>query len=252
MTLEDCYIIDFNSCPHDGMVDIADLKSAGRKPLPVQVWLRVPFFIILQSLYSLIFSDLTTLGSLIMLIRTENTPNPQAIKFLPSMEVAGENSIYFTDKQVAYQKSTLAFNLLNLPGVQAVFFGSDFITITKSEDIDWQVIKPEILVTMMDHFNMELPIFNDINSLNGDSLKSSDEFSEIERQIIEIIDTRVRPSVAMDGGDIIYRGFENGIVMLEMHGSCAGCPSSSITLKNGIESMLKHFIPEVIAVESVN
>lgn len=187
-----------------------------------------------------------------MLIRTEYTPNPDAIKFLPGITIAGDHPAHFTQETIPKRKSILALKLLAIDNVNAVFFGDDFITVTKSEDCIWDVLKPEILMTIMDHFTTGLTAFDSEHENTGCITQNIDSLSEIEKQIIEIIETRVRPSVAMDGGDIIYRGFEDGIVKLELHGSCSGCPSSGITLKNGIESMLKHFVPEVISVEAIN
>jgi Fe-S cluster biogenesis protein NfuA len=183
-----------------------------------------------------------------MLIRTEFTPNPDALKFLPNLDIAKDSPVHFGTREEASNKSGLAFELFGIEGVRAVFLGSDFITITKNSDLSWQILKPQILLTITDYLESALPVFYNVQSKEKDKVDSL-LLSEIEKQIIDIIETRVRPSVAMDGGDIIYRGFENGIVKLELYGSCAGCPSSSITLKNGIESMLKHFIPEVISVE---
>lgn len=185
-----------------------------------------------------------------MLILTENTPNPHAIKFLPGVAVAMDQPTFFSSQEQTKLKSILAFKLFNIEDIAAVFFGSDFITITKNSSSDWNVLKPEILMTIMDHLTMNLPIFDCVEQASS-AAYDSETMSEIEKQIIEIIDTRVRPSVAMDGGDIVYRGFQNGVVMLELRGSCSGCPSSSMTLKNGIESMLKHFIPEVESVEAI-
>jgi NFU1 iron-sulfur cluster scaffold homolog, mitochondrial len=186
-----------------------------------------------------------------MFIQTENTPNPSAIKFLPGTDVSSIEPVHFSNKEDTIAKSALAFKLFNIQNVRSVFFGSNFITITKSDESDWAILKPEILMTIMDHLVAGLPIFDDTTTKTRNSNINTLELSEIEKQIIEIIETRVRPSVAMDGGDIIYRGFENGIVKLELRGACSGCPSSTVTLKNGIESMLKHFIPEVVSVESV-
>lgn len=186
-----------------------------------------------------------------MFIQTENTPNPDAIKFFPGVDVSPNDPIFFSDVTKAKGQSKLAELLFYVNEVKSVFFGSDFITITKNSEANWQVIKPEILMIIMDHFVAGYPVFESSNlSTNQMSATSSLNLSEIEKQIIEIIESRVRPSVAMDGGDIIYKGFENGIVKLQLHGSCAGCPSSTITLKQGIESMLKHFVPEVISVEA--
>lgn len=184
-----------------------------------------------------------------MFIQMEDTPNPEALKFLPSREVSPNQPLYFNSKDEAHGKSLLAVKLFDIANVKSVFLGKDFITITKIQS-DWSILKPEILMTIMDHFTQQLPAV-EVDLFKPDVLNHMD-YSDIERQIIQIIETRVRPSVAMDGGDIIYRGFEDGIVKLELKGACRGCPSSSITLKNGIESMLQHFIPEVIAVEEVD
>lgn len=185
-----------------------------------------------------------------MFIQTEITPNPNAIKFLPNITISPGNPVHFANIDEAKSKSSLAVQLFTIDNVKSVFFGDDFITITKEGDSDWLIIKPEILVIIMDHFTAGYSFFD--QQATKYIVDNSVGESEIERQIIEIIETRVRPSVAMDGGDIIYRGFENGIVKLELRGACSGCPSSSITLKNGIESMLKHFVPEVLSVESVD
>jgi len=184
-----------------------------------------------------------------MFIQTELTPNPNAIKFLPNIAISPNQPMHFSNKLEAEGKSHLALQLFAVNNVKSVFFGSDFITITKEEESDWLILKPEILMIIMDHFTTGFSALNNEHDLSS---SSSIGATEIEQQIIEIIETRVRPSVAMDGGDIIYRGFENGIVKLELRGSCSGCPSSAITLKNGIESMLKHFVPEVESVEAVD
>ena len=149
--------------------------------------------------------------------------------------------------------SPLAKRLFILDGVKGVFFGSDFITITKSEDLDWQLIKPAILGAIMDHFNSEEETINkSVSNKDSESLKTDEKDSDIVKQIKELLDTRVRPAVAMDGGDIIYQRFEDGIVYLHMQGACSGCPSSTATLKMGIENMLKHYVPEVVEVRPVD
>ena len=183
-----------------------------------------------------------------MFIQTESTPNPNALKFLPGVEVSPEQPVYMTSKEGC--GSALAHKLFIIKNVEAVFFGSDFITITSSAGASWDVMKPEIIMTIMDHFVAGLPVFDNIQASKPNISKS--DLTEIEKQIIEIIETRVRPSVAMDGGDIVYQGFENGVVFLELRGACSGCPSSTVTLKEGIESMLRHYVPEVQAVEAVN
>lgn len=183
-----------------------------------------------------------------MFIQTEVTPNPNALKFIPGEDISQDGPIHFASIEDA-KASPLARKLFSIEGVGAVFFGSDFVTITKKDDIDWNILKPEILVNLMDHLVAKLPIFDEKREGRNSSLEN---LGDLEKQIVEIIETRVRPSVAMDGGDIIYKGFENGVVMLELRGACAGCPSSTVTLKNGIESMLKYYVPEVLSVEATN
>ncbi|MGI4776420.1 MAG: NifU family protein [Janthinobacterium lividum] len=184
-----------------------------------------------------------------MFIQIEATPNPNALKFFPAQEVSPDQPIHFGSKEDAKGKSSLALKLFDIDNIKTVFFGSDFITITKADSTDWNILRPEVLMTIMDHVVSGFPVFDD--NLKDRTINYEDR-SDIEKQIIELIETRVRPSVAMDGGDIVYRGFEDGVVKLELYGSCAGCPSSSITLKNGIESMLKLYIPEVESVEAVS
>jgi Fe-S cluster biogenesis protein NfuA len=186
-----------------------------------------------------------------MFIQTALTPNDNAIKFLPGVVISPECPVHFSDIKDASSKSSLAVKLFSINNVEAVFFGADFITITKSEQSDWQILKPEILMVIMDHLVAGFPVFDSITHNNLGSESTFVAETEIEKQIIEIIENNVRPSVAMDGGDIIYKGFVDGVVRLELRGACSGCPSSTITLKHGIESMLKHFIPEVQSVEAV-
>jgi Fe-S cluster biogenesis protein NfuA len=152
---------------------------------------------------------------------------------------------FYTDATSA-KDSPLALALFDIKGVRAVFLSGDFITVTRAEDTSWEVLKPSLLTTIMEHFVAGHKV---VNTVQASEANHDDD--EIVKQIRELIDTRVRPAVAMDGGDIIYRGFEDGIVKLEMHGSCSGCPSSTATLKQGIETMLRHYVPEVIAVEAV-
>ena len=184
-----------------------------------------------------------------MFIQTEETPNPNALKFFPGQPISPDEPVFFNNLKEASSKSKLAVTLFNIGNVNAVFYGKDFITVTKSEDIDWSLIKSEILMAIMDHFVSGVPVFDSETKTPGKTDKG--DMSDIEKQIVEIIETRVRPSVAMDGGDIIYKGFENGVVYLQLRGACSGCPSASVTLKSGIESMLKHFVPEVKSVESI-
>lgn len=184
-----------------------------------------------------------------MFIQTEDTPNPDALKFLPGSDISPLGPVFFNTPDEAIKKSHLAAKLFHIEGVAAIFYGTDFITITKRSSVDWNLIKPEILMMIMDHLVAGMPIFDDIQ--NALEKINTDGMSDIEKQIVEIIETRVRPSVAMDGGDITYKGFKDGIVYLQLHGACSGCPSSSVTLKNGIESMLQHFVPEVQSVEEI-
>lgn len=191
-----------------------------------------------------------------MFIQTEETPNPATLKFIPDGQtVLKKGTAEFKSKKQAATKSPLALQLLEISGVDAVFLGHDFITITKSEKTDWQKIKTEILATIMDFFVMGRPLMFERQETGCRSEESHDdadvEDSEIIKQIKELIEIKVRPAVAMDGGDIIFHSFEDGIVRLTLRGSCSGCPSSTITLKNGIENMLKHYIPEVESVEQV-
>jgi Fe-S cluster biogenesis protein NfuA len=187
-----------------------------------------------------------------MFIQTEATPNPQTLKFLPGREVMGESAVAdFPDRDSA-QRSPLAGALFEIPDVARVFFGSDFISVTKSGE-DWQHLKPAILGAIMDHFTRGLPLIEGTHEEADDSTSFGEGDPEIVAQIRELLDTRVRPAVANDGGDIIFKGFDggSGIVFLHLRGSCAGCPSSTLTLKHGIENMLRHYIPEVTAVEAV-
>ena len=187
-----------------------------------------------------------------MFIQTEQTPNPQTLKFLPGKVVMDEGTAFFQNIDKT-SNSPLAKKLFDADGVTGVFFGSDFITITKNDSLDWQVMKPLILGAIMDHFNSGEPtINNETNDKGEKSLLTNSEDSDIVKQIKELLDTRVRPAVAMDGGDIVYDNYENGIVYLHMQGACSGCPSSTATLKMGIENMLKHYIPEVKEVRPVD
>lgn len=184
-----------------------------------------------------------------MFIQTEVTPNPATLKFLPGVEISASGPVNLTDKTQS-SISPLAEALFSIEHVNAVFLGSDFITITKSEEGEWDLMKPDILLTIMEYISAGKPVL--LSESNADiTVSYSEEDAEIVKQIMELIEVRVRPAVAMDGGDIIFRSFENGVVKLELHGSCSGCPSSTITLKNGIENMLKHYVPEVVAVEAV-
>ncbi|MBN9073379.1 MAG: NifU family protein [Rhizobiales bacterium] len=189
-----------------------------------------------------------------MFIQTEATPNPATLKFLPGREVLRDGTADFRDAAAARDASPLAAHLFDIPGVTGVFFGYDFITVTK-DGPDWQHLKPAVLGTIMEHFMSGQPVMaagsTDIENADGEEFyDKADE--EIVVTIKELLDTRVRPAVAQDGGDITFRGFENGTVYLNMKGACSGCPSSTATLKHGIQNLLRHFVPEVQQVEQVS
>ena len=182
-----------------------------------------------------------------MFIQTEMTPNPATMKFLPGRAVVESGTANFTSPEEA-TRSPLALRLFELDGVTGVFLGNDFITVTKTSDHDWQVMKPMVLSAIMEHFTSgEAVVAEDDEIAYGEG-----EDDELSAQIKELIDTRVRPAVAQDGGDIIFRGFEDGVVYLHMQGSCSGCPSSTATLKHGIENMLRYYVPEVLEVRPVD
>ncbi len=183
-----------------------------------------------------------------MFIQTEQTPNPATLKFLPGRDVLGERTANFTTAESAVQ-SPLARKLFEIDGVTGVFLGSDFITVTKDQG-EWQSLKPTVLGTIMEHFTSGAPVMDPTAEL-PEASDDSGEDSEIVVQIKDLLDSRVRPAVARDGGDIIYHGFDKGIVYLKMQGSCSGCPSSTATLKHGIENLLRHYIPEVTEVRAV-
>lgn len=185
-----------------------------------------------------------------MFIQSEVTPNPNTLKFIPDGLVVLENGTAEFKNSEEATKSKLAIELFKIKGVSAVFFGHDFITITKDKTTNWSEIKTEILATIMDFFLSGQKILDELKETKPVEANNQED-SQIVSQIKELIEIKVRPAVAMDGGDIIYRDFVDGIVYLELKGSCSGCPSSTITLKNGIENMLKHYIPEVTAVEQI-
>ncbi len=185
-----------------------------------------------------------------MFIQTETTPNPATLKFLPGRDVMPEGTLDMRDLQAA-QASPLAMRLFSIDGVTGVFYGSDFITVTKNA-AEWQHLKPAILGSIMEHFMSGAPLV----SANHIAVEEDGEFfdtddTETVETIKELLETRIRPAVANDGGDITFRGFRDGIVYLTMKGACSGCPSSTATLKNGIQNLLKHFLPEVESVEAV-
>ena len=183
-----------------------------------------------------------------MFIQTEQTPNPATLKFLPGRDVMGTGTADFPDREAA-KRSPLAERMFQIEGVEGVFLGSDFITVTKAGDKEWYLLKPAILGVIMEHFTAGRPIV--LESEEAAAEQSAGEDSEVVRQIKELLDTRVRPAVAQDGGDIIFRSYEDGVVYLMMQGACSGCPSSTATLKMGIENMLRHYIPEVVEVRPV-
>ena len=181
-----------------------------------------------------------------MFIQTEDTPNPETLKFIPGNIILKTGTAEFSSKENAIQ-SPLAQKLFEIDGVKSVFFANDFISVTKVSELDWNTLKPSILTGIMEHFSTGLPAVNELNHTTSDS---NTEDSETIKQIKDLLDTRVRPAVAMDGGDITFCSFESGVVTLQMKGACAGCPSSTATLKIGIENMLRHYIPEVTEVRA--
>jgi len=181
-----------------------------------------------------------------MFIETEGTPNPATLKFLPGEPVLAGRTADFADADAALI-SPLANALFGLPGVTRVFLGADFVTVTNSDATEWQALKPQVLGVIMEHFLSGQPVMSEAGAAAIEDVLPEDQ--EIVDQIKDLLETRVRPAVASDGGDIIFRGFRDGVVSLQMQGSCSGCPSSTATLKHGIENLLKHYIPEVQSVE---
>ncbi|XP_034025844.1 NFU1 iron-sulfur cluster scaffold homolog, mitochondrial [Thalassophryne amazonica] len=185
-----------------------------------------------------------------MFVQTQDTPNPNSLKFLPGCKVLESGTMNFAGPRDAYC-SPLARQLFRVDGVKSVFLGPDFITISKSgADIEWKVIKPDVFAVIMDFFSSGLPVVNQDLQPSADTAPSGDD-DEIVAMIKELLDTRIRPTVQEDGGDVVYRGFEDGVVKLKLQGSCTSCPSSIITLKNGIQNMLQFYVPEVESVEQV-
>ena len=181
-----------------------------------------------------------------MFIQTESTPNPASLKFLPDQVILANGSADFVNAEAA-ANAPLAQRLFAIPGVDRVFLGHDFITVSKTDSFEWVTLKPQILAAIMEHLLtgraiMEQPAAAPVTAA---------ELDEISSQIIELLETRVRPAVAMDGGDIVFDRFEDGVVFLHLRGACSGCPSSTATLKSGIENMLKHYVPEVTEVRAV-
>ena len=190
-----------------------------------------------------------------MLIETEATPNPATVKFLPGRTVMEAGTRDFASPEEA-EASPLAETLFGLGDVTGVFFGRDFVSVTAAPGVEWTTLKPDVLGVLLDHFTAQMPLFRAGTadfSVPADDAGFADnpEDADIVAQIKELIETRVRPAVANDGGDIVYRGFDQGKVYLKMQGACAGCPSSTATLKNGIEQLLRHYVPEVTEVRAV-
>jgi Fe-S cluster biogenesis protein NfuA len=185
-----------------------------------------------------------------MFIQTESTPNPATLKFLPGQSVLDAGTADFPSADGA-EKSPLAQRIFSVNGVAGVFFGTDFVTVTKSDTVEWDHIKPSILGAIMEHFQSGQPVMASEASASGGHADHDGPDAEIVGQIKELLDTRVRPAVAQDGGDITFHGFDRGVVYLHMQGACAGCPSSTLTLKMGIENLLRHYIPEVTEVRPV-
>jgi Fe-S cluster biogenesis protein NfuA len=188
-----------------------------------------------------------------MFIQTEATPNPEVLKFLPGRDVLSEGSRDFRSPEEA-QASALAVDLFEIEGVTRVFYGPDFVTVGKNPDFDWPHLKAPILAAIMDHFTSGRPLFAEAGAGAGGhdgDIVYEGETAQVVAEIKELLDTRIRPAVAQDGGDILFNRFEpdTGVVWLHMRGACSGCPSSSATLKAGVENMLKHYVPEVTRVE---
>ncbi|MEW2917952.1 NifU family protein [Ruegeria sp. ANG10] len=185
-----------------------------------------------------------------MFIQTESTPNPATLKFLPGQPVLEAGTADFPSAE-AGEKSPLAKRIFAVAGVTGVFFGNDFVTVTKSDDVQWDHIKPAILGAVMEHFQSGQPVLGEDAVDGSGHAEHFGEDVEVVNQIKDLLDTRVRPAVAQDGGDITFHGFDRGVVYLHMQGACAGCPSSTLTLKMGIENLLRHYIPEVTEVRPV-
>ena len=184
-----------------------------------------------------------------MLIETERTPNPATLKFLPGRPVLSGEGADFASPEAA-ERSPLASALFSLGDVERVYFGTDFVSVTKAPGSqDWETLKPEVLGLVLDHFASGAPLI--MGEAEEAETFDDPEDADIVAQIRDLLDTRVRPAVANDGGDIVYRGFQQGVVYLHMRGSCAGCPSSTATLKGGIENLLRHYVPEVTEVRAI-
>jgi Fe-S cluster biogenesis protein NfuA len=183
-----------------------------------------------------------------LFIQTEQTPNPSTLKFLPGRVVMDKGTMDFAGADTA-AASPFAKRLFAVEGVQRVFFGADFVTVTKADDKDWQILKPSILGGIMEHYTSGEPVLAGEAAASAGDASADDD--EVVAQIKDLLETRIRPAVAQDGGDIVYHDFRDGVVYLQMQGSCSGCPSSTATLKMGIENLLKHYVPEVVEVQAV-
>lgn len=184
-----------------------------------------------------------------MFIQTQDTPNPDSLKFLPGVAVLEKGQTMDFPTHASALCSPLAKLLFRIEGVRSVFFGADFVTISKQEEAEWRLIKPEVFAVIMDFFASGLPVVTDAKPTSDTQINEDDD--ETVQMIKELLDTRIRPTVQEDGGDIIFMGFDEGVVKLKMQGSCSSCPSSIVTLKNGVQNMLQFYIPEVVAVEQV-
>ncbi len=181
-----------------------------------------------------------------MFIQTEETPNPNTLKFNPGVSVLSEGTIEFKDNNSA-KISNLADLIFSINGIERVFLAEEFVSVTKNSNFNWEILKPLILTAIMEHYASGKEVIKKSKTKKN---VNKNEDTEVVKQIKELIDQRVRPAVAMDGGDISFCSFEDGVVTLQMKGACAGCPSSTATLKMGIENMLRHYIPEVVEVKA--
>ncbi|XP_062520274.1 NFU1 iron-sulfur cluster scaffold homolog, mitochondrial-like [Corticium candelabrum] len=187
-----------------------------------------------------------------MFIQTQDTPNPNSLKFIPGVQVLDNFTMDFPSRSAAY-RSPLARQLFTINGVSRVFFGHDFITVSKADDdVEWSLLKPEIFASIMDFFASNIPVVNEEDCIESSTVDAYDDEDETVLMIRELLDTRIRPTVQEDGGDITFVSFEDGVVKLRLQGSCSSCPSSVVTLKNGVENMLQFYIPEVRQVEAVD
>lgn len=187
-----------------------------------------------------------------MFIQTEQTPNPATLKFLPGRAVMAAGSAEFTDPDEAGRVSPLAARVFGVDGVAGVYLGTDFVSVTKHEGQEWHLLKPAVLGAIMEHYLTGEPVAHEALLRPEGAAGPDAEDDESVKKIKELLETRVRPAVAQDGGDITFHGFERGVVYLNMRGACSGCPSSVVTLKNGIENLLRYYVPEVVEVRAVS